>query len=141
MRIKEEIVELRRALEETGGEAAIGTLGELPVDDVPIHPFMGPDAELRRGEQIGGGWWAALLAQAQANHDLAAALLRVVPRQDDVGVCPPDKLEVWYADQDATEGNVAAAKVAQGGTLVGRAGGGPVSLLVCRRAHGRRCGG
>ena len=36
VRFKKEIVDLRRAFEETGREAATGSLGELPVDDVPI---------------------------------------------------------------------------------------------------------
>ena len=51
---------------------------------------------------LGGEWWAALLAQAQANRDLAAALLRVVPYQSDCGACPPDQLEGWYAAQEAS---------------------------------------
>jgi hypothetical protein len=88
---------------------------------------------------LGEVWWAALLAQAQANRDLAAALLRVVPYQSDCGVCPTEQLEVWYAAQDASsalrvaEDNVAAADAASslercplggGQTLSDGAGGG-----------------
>ena len=73
---------------------------------------------------MGQVWWATLLAQAKAIRDLAAALLRVVPYQGDMGACPPDKLDIWYAThcasdaRRATEGSVEAAEGAQDAHLL-----------------------
>ena len=57
----------------------------------------------------GETWWSALLAQAIANRDIAAALLRAAPSPGEGSEGLADQLEVWYAEQDAS----GACRVAQ----------------------------
>ena len=68
----------------------------------------------------GETWWSALLAQAIANRDIAAALLRAAPCPGEGREGLEDPLEVWYAAQDTSdawrvaEDNVAACRGLQG---------------------------